>query len=185
MTHDTDRVRAQLFRLAYIVRNIAYYRSLAAYGDSLDQNFWIFAFNNFFDLSVLEWCKIFGSRREPTHWASVVSDEHVFRSELLTRLKLTPDEWESYWSQMKNYRDISVAHHTKDPKFTKYPHLDTALASTVFLYGHLVDQLEHAPEPVSFLPKDLSRYYERSLSLAKRISAAAYEASRGITDTVK
>lgn len=185
MTHDTDRVRTQLFRLAYIVRNIAFYRSLAIYCDSLNQNFWIYSFNNFFDMSVLEWCKVFGSRREPTHWTTVVSDEDMFRSDMLTELNLTDDEWESYWIEMKDYRDISVAHHTKNPDLTKYPCLDTALASTVFLYGHLVNQLSDAPEPVYFLPKDLSRYYERALSLAKQISAAAYEASCGIEDKVK
>lgn len=185
MAHDKDRARAQLFRLAYIVRNIAYYRSLAVYCDSLDQNFWIFAFNNFFDMSVLEWCKVFGSRGESTHWAGVVRDEEAFRSDMLMELKLTHNEWVSYWKEMKHYRDFSVAHHTKDPRFTKYPRLDTALRSTFFLYGHLVNQLKDAPEPVYFLPKDLSRYYERLLSHAGQVSAAAYEASRGIEDKVK
>ena len=185
MSTDTTGIREQLFRLAYIVRNVAYYRSLAMYCKSFDQNFWIYAFNNYFDMSVLEWCKVFGSRQEPTHWTSVVGDEDAFRTGMLAEIELTLAEWESYWTEMKNYRDISVAHHTKDPKLTKYPNLDTALASTFFFYGHLVTLLKDAPEPVYFLPKDLSRYYEQLLSHAKQVSAAAYEASRGIEDKVK
>lgn len=185
MTSDVDRIRSQLHRLAYIVRNVAYYRALADYSDSLDQNFWIYAFNNNFDMSVLEWCKVFGSRGEPTHWTTVVSDADIFRASLLTELKLTCDEWNSYWDEMKNYRDLSVAHHTTEPRLTKYPRLDVALASTFFLYGHLVDQLKDASDPIYFIPKKMSNYYQRLVPHAKDVARAAYEASRGIEDKVK
>ena len=149
MTSDTDSVRALLFRLAYVVRNIAYYRALAKHKESLDQNFWIYGFNNFFDMSVLEWCKVFGSRAEPTYWTTVVADIQAFRESMLTELSLTRDEWDSYWDEMKTYRDFSVAHHADPPNQTRYPNLDTALASTIYLFGHLVNQLKAAPDPVA------------------------------------
>jgi hypothetical protein len=186
MIVDKDGAHRQIFRLAYIARNIAFYRALAKYKGTFAQNFWIYAFNNYFDMAVLEWCKVFGSRGEPTHWSAVVQDADSFRAALLAELKLSRDEWRGYWEQMKNYRDLAVVHHMQDPRVTSYPTLDIALQATSFYYKFLVCALRDLPEePMYFLPKNLESYYQRLLQHAEQVATAAYEASRGIEDKVR
>jgi hypothetical protein len=182
---DANKARAQLFRLAVIVRNIAFYRSLSGYRRSLGQNFWIYTYNNFFDMAVLEWCKTFGSRSETTHWSAVVPDAEAFRTALLARLGITPDQWTAYWEDLKGYRDSSVAHHEVDPERTKYPLLDTALDSTCYLYDFLVEELRIASDPVYFLPRYLKVYYQQILAQAEKLAKVAYEASRNVEERVK
>ena len=71
--------RMHAARLAYITRNIAFYRALASLGEKYTQSFWIYARNNFLDMAVLEWCKVLvRARRRPTgaesYWTTTVSE---------------------------------------------------------------------------------------------------------------
>jgi hypothetical protein len=181
-----ELARTQIFRLAYVVRNVAFYRSLAPFQKSFAQNYWIYVFNNFLDMAVLEWCKVFGSRGEETHWSTLVEDPDAFRTAMLAEFHLTRDEWDKYWERMKNYRDAHIAHHTRDPRVTKYPHLDIALRACFFYYKHLLRELRNVKDdPLYFYPPDLEAYYERLLVHAREVSEVAYAASRGIEDKVK
>jgi len=133
----------------------------------------VYAFNNYFDMAILEWCKVFGSRSEPTHWSAVVEDPDSFRAALLADLALTRDAWDKYWEEMKNYRDLALAHHTLDPRVTSYPKLDVALRATCFHYKFLVEAIRHVPtNPVYFLPKELDSYYQRLLAHAEQVATA-------------
>jgi hypothetical protein len=94
---------------------VAFYHSLAPFQNSFAENYWTYVFNNFLDMAVLEWCKVFGSRGEGTHWSTLVEDPDAFRTAMLGEFHLTRDEWDKYWERMKNYRDSRIAHHTRDP----------------------------------------------------------------------
>jgi len=67
MSMNKGQLVDQVYRLVFIVRNIAFHRSLLPLKDELDHNYWIFVFNNFLDMAVLDWCKVFGARSEETH----------------------------------------------------------------------------------------------------------------------
>ena len=113
-----------MFRLVYVVRNVACHRSLPEFKSRFCQNYWILIFNNFLDMVVLEWCKVFGSRSEPTHWSSHIKEQNTFREGLLKRLGLSKEEWETYWDSVKDYRDNLVLHHKRNPNVTHYPNLE-------------------------------------------------------------
>lgn len=82
-----------IFRLLYVVRNAACCRSLNGYKDNFNQSYWILIYNNFFDITILEWCKIFGTYSEPTHWTTLVKDQNTFRQGLLATLNIKDSEW--------------------------------------------------------------------------------------------
>lgn len=182
MSINLQLVKIHAFRLAYIARNIAFYRALTSLNEKYTQNFWIHVQNNFIDMAVLEWCKVFGSRTEETHWSTLVLDHDSFRISMLDYLDLTRDQWDAYWEGMKNYRDRGVAHASLTQPPTHYPQLDVALKSSAFYYRYL---LEIARDNSLYLfPGDLMRYYAPLLAHAKELTAVAYGASRGIVDKV-
>ena len=183
---NVDLARTHAFRLAFIARNIAFYRTLASLGENYTQNFWIYVSNNFLDMAVLEWCKVFGSRAEETHWSNIVEEHDAFRDNMLVELSLTREQWDSYWEEMKDYRARGVAHASLTNPPTRYPHLDNALHSSAFYYRYLVEELRKAEEnPLYLLPGDLMRYYEPLLAHAKEVASVAYGASREIVDNIR
>ena len=104
MDNFSEKTSDHIFRLIYVVRNAANYRSLIKYKDDFDQNYWIQIFNNFFDVAILEWCKIFGTDNEPTHWKTIVDDHASFRKGLLNCTGLDESGWSKYWQEVKDYR---------------------------------------------------------------------------------
>ncbi|MGR3318990.1 MAG: hypothetical protein ACUZ8O_10995 [Candidatus Anammoxibacter sp.] len=177
----TDRILKltdQAFRLVYIVRNIAYHRSLHEYKDDFVQNYWVYIYNNFLDISVLEWCKVFGSRAEATHWSNHVNDVDIFREELLTHLCLSQIEWEEYWNHLKTYRDCGVAHHIHNPDITNYPDFDNALKVSYFYYDIVIQELRSLN--VYDYPDNLQSYFDSCLDQAKEFSHTAYNSTINI-----
>lgn len=172
----------QVFRLVYVVRNISYHRSLEKHNDSLEQNYWIIIYNNFLDVAVLEWCKVFGSRNNATHWSKNVIDQDAFREGLLARLQITQQEWEEYWEQIKGYRDKYVAHHEFSPKISQYPDFNYALVSCYFYYEILIKELRLLN--VYDYPDDLKEYYNNSLDQAKELSDVAHASTLNINERV-
>ncbi len=122
------------------MRNAACHRALAKYKDELNQNYWILIFNNFLHIAILEWCKVFGSHSQPTHWKKIVDDHSSFRQGLLETLEIRKSDWDAYWKDLKDYRDKFVAHHLVDPNITHYPSLDIALESSFHYYIYLINR---------------------------------------------
>ena len=69
-------------------------------GIALDpkQTFWIMTVNLLADAAAIEWCKVFGSWDEDTHWTRVLPKEKhdEVRTALLDELGITQSEWEAY-----------------------------------------------------------------------------------------
>lgn len=142
--------------------------------------FWIIICNGLFDIAVLEWCKLFGSddeEKQPVHWKNNTSDVSRFRSDLLSRLQISAEEWTTYWATIKRYRDQAIAHH--DPKMKEipnYPIFDLALQSAYFYYDFAVQELSKLG--IEQHPRDLERYGEAFAEQCKPIAAAAVQATR-------
>ena len=62
------------------------------------QTFWIMTLNLLIESAAIEWCKVFGSWDEQTHWTRAFpeTDHERFRTELLLALGLESAEWETY-----------------------------------------------------------------------------------------
>ncbi len=178
MIQFEEKSSEHVFRLLYVVRNAANYRSLMKHKDDFNQDYWILVFNNFYDTAILEWCKVFGTDNEPTHWKTLVDDHESFRKSLLDCIGIDEPDWKSYWQQVRDYRNNLITHHQKTPKVTQYPTLDIALEAAFFYYEWLVKKLDESG--IIQKPQNLRQYYLSCLEQSKKFSERAYEATKGI-----
>ncbi|EGR2813262.1 hypothetical protein DMW00_25330, partial [Vibrio parahaemolyticus] len=159
----TNKVRRSMLLCCHFARNAAYYRAGWDKGQLLvSSQFWVNTNSNCFDLAVMEWCKLFGSKRDKHHWSKVLSDEIGFEKELES---LIPTAIEDPRLCMKAYRDKFVAHLDLENTI-KLPSLDVPLESTFRLYGHLFN-LTLGTSWRGNLPVDLRIYYEHCFKVAK------------------
>jgi hypothetical protein len=173
-----DRIIDHLERLLYVARNAACHRALSKYKDELNQVYWKLIWTNFFDIAILEWCKIFGSKREKTHWEKLVDDPVSFYQGLLNALEIDKTDWESYQKDLKKYRDTFIAHHQKDLNRTYYPRLDIALESSFYYYSWLVNNLEQLN--IYFDDNDLKEYYDDFLLQISIFADVSYLSTQNI-----
>jgi hypothetical protein len=96
-----------VFRLIHLTRSVMIMRALTAVDPNPHLNFWRLIQGNQLDIAVLEWCKVFGSDNEATHWKKIVpsADHNQFRNDLLVSAGIAAGEWTNYWKVMKRYRD--------------------------------------------------------------------------------
>jgi hypothetical protein len=149
-----------------------------------EQTFWIMTVNLLADTAALEWCKVFGSRDEDTHWTRAVpKDKHDgIRADLLKAISLTQADWEKYRDGIVGYRDQVVAHHDLGATVAKYPHYDVALVAANFMF----DQLRNIADADSLggVPTSLDRW---SRTVAENMSAIvkkAFQASASLGSNV-
>jgi len=129
-----DRLRRVGILCCSFWRNVTLYRALQNDIDALrlctepnpNQEFWTQIHSNFFDIAVIEWCKLFGnkkdtpaSRLEKHHWRRIVEDESPFRQSLFTELAIDENDFEDIVDQMRTHRDKFAAHLDNDK--TIYP----------------------------------------------------------------
>lgn len=144
--------------------NMAYYRAgwrnelgplLKASASSATGNFWIVANNNFFDMCVLDWCKLFGGQTGYYSWKQVVPDSDDFKTELLQHLGLDEDAFKKEVRRFREYRDQWVAHLDLKRK-GHLPRLDIARKAVWFYYERTV--AEHLDQEMG--PKTIETGYQ-------------------------
>ena len=177
-----ERIIEHIERLLYVGRNAACFRALSKYKDELNQDYWILIYNNFFDIAILGWCKVFGADSEPTHWKRIVDDYSSFLQDLLDALKINLSGWETYCKDIKKYRDKYIAHHQNYPNRTHYPYLDIALKSSFYYYSWLIIKLELFN--IYYVPDDLKDYYDDYLLQISRFAEISYLATKNIEENV-
>jgi hypothetical protein len=179
---DFERISSDhIFRLVYVIRNVAFYRSLNKYKDNFNQNYWIQIYNNFFDVAVLEWCKVFGTDSEPTHWKTIVQDHKAFRNGLLSSIGLNEQGWSDFWKSVNSYRNNIIAHFRRIPSLSN-PSLDVIIKSTFYYYEWLQQELDK--HGIKQEPEDLEGYYHLCLAQAKSFSETAYNSTSNIKEKV-
>lgn len=168
--------------LVQIVRSIQIKKVLSELNPNPRLNFWRIIQGGLLDLPVLDWCKVFGSNAEPTHWKGVVSDVEAFRAALLSHLQISQKEWEKYWLHMKDYRDELVAHYDADTGVTMYPSLELALKSSYFYHDYLLKVLNEGKIESLEMFETLEEYSKRFHDRSMEIAAKAIEATNGIKE---
>jgi hypothetical protein len=158
-------------------------RALTAVAPAPGLNFWRLVHGNQLDIAVLEWCKVFGSDGEATHWKNVVPEANrdLYRAELLASLQIDADTWTAYWQELKDYRDNLVAHHIED-RVANFPRLDLALTSSFFHYRYLLEKLRALGE--QRYPDDLATYYVAFEEQARETAERATAATDGMEERV-
>ena len=172
--------------LTNLVRNIHLRRELSAVRADPHLVFWRLIYGDLSDIVVLEWCKLFGSdddERQPLHWKNVVPDPTKFRTDLFARLQIYESKWRSYWREMKQYRDQSVAHHDiRRSEIKNYPKFELALKSAYFYYEFMVHQLQNMGTDLK--PSDLREYSKSFSAQCREIARAAMNATEKFGENV-
>ena len=161
MIIDTDKIRRAINLCTLFTRNMAYYK--AGYDDSRyvagDDSFSTTVSWNFIDVSIIEWCKLFGSYGDDHHWRNLVGDgADQFSNDMYERISMTESEFSEYHQSMKNYRDVFAAHWDDEGK-GKRPYLDKAYEWIIFLHEYIFTNFEN-PAELQDKVKDLRSYYE-------------------------
>ncbi len=161
MIDDIDKIRRAINLCILFARNMAYYR--ASYDDSQyvagDNAFSITISGNFIDISIIEWCKLFGSHGDNHHWRNlIVDDADEFVCALYKHLSMSKSEFEEHQQSMKNYRDVFAAHWDNDGSGIR-PYLDNAFECVVFLHEYIFKNFENS-SALQDKVQDLRSYYE-------------------------
>ena len=122
------------------------------------QTFWILTLNLLFQSATIEWCKVFGSWKEQTHWTRAMPEEDSsrLRADLLAALQVQPEEWKNYQEKMVEYRDRLVAHHDLNATVDKNPVFDLGLSAASFIFDRLRERADQ--DWLGGIPLSLDRW---------------------------
>jgi len=154
----TKRLRRVALLCCHFTRNCAYYRAGWSKGKSKATNdFAITIQNNFIDIAILEWLKLFGGHNDKHHWKKIVSNKEEFKSQFLTACEITDNKFEEYQDELKKYRDKFVAHLDGEEKMN-IPQLDISITAVKHYYKYILNELGDLN--LGNLPKNLDDYYK-------------------------
>jgi hypothetical protein len=153
-----DRMRRVMLLCCSFVQNMAFYRAAVADRTARilsdhhpEAAFLRRAINNFLDVAVLDWCKLFGSQRsEKHHWRRVVSDAARFERALFRELGTNAAAFEELVGKILYYRNRFLAH-LDDDLLMDIPELDPARKAVVFYHRHIIEH-EARPGELAGLP---------------------------------
>ncbi len=184
MTHSRHPVLAPLHRLMVFAQSVQVRRMIEGIALEPKQTFWIMTVNMLADAAAVEWCKVFGSWDEDTHWTRVLPKElhNKIRADLLAVIGLTQAEWKEYRSSIVSYRDQMIAHHDLDATVGKYPHYDVAILAANFIF----DQLRNIADPDALggIPTSLDHWSGTVAGNMSAIVRKAFSASASLGSNV-
>ncbi len=180
-----SKLRYVVILCAHFGRNLAYYRAgqtevaKAFYKSGHPaSDFYCQANANFFDICILEWCKLFAEKKGKHRWQHVVADEAAFKASLLAALGLDDGGFQQEINRMRLYRDKFVAHLDEDDVM-RLPLLSVAHTAVQHLHSHLVTVVAKPNElaGLTSTPEMFAGGYsacrnEAEVALAKAMAAA-------------
>lgn len=168
---------ASLNRLMRFSQSVLLSRKIVEIAIEPKQTFWIMTLNLLFDTASLEWCKVFGSFNEGTHWTNLVpKNQHDnVRRRLLDAIGFTQKEWEAYHGTIVDFRNKMVAHHDLNASVTRYPDYDPALRASDFIFSELRGRAD--PEFLGGIPSSLDVWSRSVVNNMTPIVKKAFEAS--------
>jgi hypothetical protein len=144
-------------------------------------SFWRQVASNFFDLCVLDWCKLFGERCGPGKdgfgcghhgWRVMASDPTRFEAELADELNAPADEFKGLVQEMRGYRDKFVAHLDSE-RIMRMPMLSERAWSAVrFYHKHVVAHevaVQNTLRGLVDTPEQMTLGYTRCIEEAREV----------------
>lgn len=169
-----DRMRRVVFLCCDFARNVAFYRAgMSECTSSLlsethpQAAFWRQVNGNFFDMAVLDWCKLFVDRDGKQTWRNVVSDSADFEAKLLTDCHVSKQDFAELTQKFRHYRNKYLAH--LDDEETRIPFLEKARPSVAFYHRYIVEHEAKTGE-LDGLPSvgDFAKGHDQCVEEAKR-----------------
>ncbi|EGU37318.1 hypothetical protein VIBRN418_08207 [Vibrio sp. N418] len=87
--------------------------------------------------ATIQWCKLFGTDSESTHWKKLVVDHEDFRRFLFQKTTHNQSEFRKYQLSMLEFRDKWVAHYESSFPHGSIPEFELALNSALALQDYL------------------------------------------------
>ena len=175
MTTQRQRLRKTGLLCLHCLRNIAFYRAAQdARPWPEPQQFWRTASNNFLDVAVLEWCKIFVDEKAKHHWKKLVGKHEQFEAGLLEKLRITNLMFQYFSEEIRVYRNKFVAH-LDDENEMHIPNLVPAVKSAQFLYQWLHDA-EDDCNAFGDAPQNSVTFYREFLNQGRAVCDASKSA---------
>jgi hypothetical protein len=163
-SHTLERFRRVIITAQHCAANIAYWRAARSLASEptapKHRDVRTRTANNFLDVGVLEWCKLFVDS-ERHAWRRVIPADkrEEFFVGMLTAVGKTAAEWDAYIDPFKLYRDKFIAHLDSERTMCP-PVLDAALEALIFYMDYLKD---HDPLAANITPEqfDIRSFYEK------------------------
>lgn len=151
------RIRRSALLCCHFIRNLSYYRAgWINHQVKFPRNeIWATINNNFLDVAVLEWCKLFADGRAKHCYKKVVLEPSNFLPQLLFDYGGTLSEWDGFLKLMRAYRDKFIAHLDSDLTMN-IPKMDLAEFSVHYFYDTI--KAEQNGEIFDSLPYNLKEY---------------------------
>jgi hypothetical protein len=149
-----------------------------------EQTFWIMTVNLLADAAAIEWCKVFGSWEEHTHWTRVIPKKRheEVRAALLDELSLSQSEWEQYHGGIVQYRNELVAHHDLNASVAKYPRYDSAIVAANFMFTQMRNAAQL--DELGGIPSSLDRWSSGVAENMSTIVRKAFQATASLGSNV-
>ena len=188
-----ERLRRVIRLCTSFTRNLAFHRAGMAKEPQLTLltpphphcAFWREAHGNFYDMCVLEWCKLFADLKGEHHWKNIVADSTAFEAEMLAHVGITADEFAAHIKKMKHYRDKFVAHLDSDRKM-ELPFFETAHKAVAFYHEYIATKgaaagdLTGLPDAAWKLAKGYQQCFEEAESVYRHAMTFSPEAQHEI-----
>lgn len=182
--HSRHPVLAALHGLMAFAQSIKVRRMVEEIALEPKQTFWIMTVNLLADTAAIEWCKVFGSWDEDTHWTRVIPKERhdEVRAGLLGELGFSDSEWKAYHNWILAYRNQLVAHHDLNASVARYPQYDKAIVAANFMFNQLRDASD--PDELGGIPTSLDRWSNGVAENMRVIVRMAFQASASLGSNV-
>jgi hypothetical protein len=153
-------------------------------------NFWRAICNNFFDMAVIEWSKLFGyDRKQPMQWRSAVPEAEHAAFSVTSLGRLGSPASSGMTTRMKLKRIATSVRRTiassLDPDLPRdFPWFDVALKAAHFYYDWILNRMQDRGEAHHY-PPDLDDYCRRFSEQARKAAQRAIAATATVDEQVK
>ena len=150
-----------------MTRNLAYYKAgMKSLDLSGPSDFWRTIVGDLIDISVLEWCKLFGDKGSKHSFYKLTPEPDDFLFSMCNAIGISGDDFVQCQTELRRYRDKFVAH--LDSDHTMYiPKMVNPHKMVVFYFNYLMGRYRD-PLP-SDLPSDMSVYWVKCYKEAQQI----------------
>jgi hypothetical protein len=124
-----DKITILKFLHVNTVRNYATHTAIHDNFEKLAKsNFWRITYNATLDIAVIDWCKLFGTYGETTHYRNCVERGITdFAAQVLSASNITATEYEALHKSIVDYRNRGAAHIDLDDWQVTIPQLSKAI----------------------------------------------------------
>ena len=140
--------------------HIAYYLTIKNIDYSLKEQDWFnYTRNAYYDLTIGNWCKLFGANSEPTHYHKLIEKKYALRPILeqlginpvtkenlknfiLSEMQVSKKDFDEFWEKTRDYRNRALIHHVHDPAQINdgdldYPEIEIILKTAYPLFKNI------------------------------------------------